>query len=181
MSKTHIPRARRRLPPLNALCAFEACARLGSTVAAASELGVTHGAVSKQVALLESWLDTALFDRGGVRLTTTAAGARYAAALGRAFDTIDATTRELAEPASVVRVSTTASFAALWLLPRLPRFRALHPDVESLRRRLRESLAATSGSAPQNWPHASMLSPVARRSHISRGLWRWRAFCGTAC
>ena len=130
MSKTHIPRARRRLPPLNALCAFEACARLGSTVAAASELGVTHGAVSKQVALLESWLDTALFDRGGVRLTTTAAGARYAAALGRAFDTIDATTRELAEPASVVRVSTTASFAALWLLPRLPRFRALHPDVE---------------------------------------------------
>ena len=131
MSESH---SRRKLPPLNAVCAFEACARLGSTVAAASELGVTHGAVSKQIALLESWLELPLFDRGGVRLTPTAAGARFAAALGRSLDGIDAATRSLTEAAadagSVVRVSTTSSFAALWLLPRLGQFRALHPGVE---------------------------------------------------
>lgn len=131
MSESH---SRRKLPPLNAVCAFEACARLGSTVAAASELGVTHGAVSKQIALLESWLELPLFDRAGVRLRPTAAGARFAATLGRSLDGIDAATRSLTEAASetgsVVRVSTTSSFAALWLLPRLGQFRALHPGVE---------------------------------------------------
>lgn len=133
MTKTHIARTRRRLPPLNAVVAFEACARLGSTVAAAAELGVTHGAVSKQLALLESWLEVALFDRGGARLFPTAVGARFAAALGRALDSIDAATRDADETRtaqSVVRVSTTASFAALWLLPRLGAFRANHPRIE---------------------------------------------------
>jgi LysR family transcriptional regulator, glycine cleavage system transcriptional activator len=134
VSKSHRPRGRRRLPPLNALCAFEACARLGSAVAAAGELGVTHGAISKQIALLEAWLELALFDRSGVRLAPTPTGARYAAALGRALDQVDAATRDIAGSAAgapaVVRVSTTASFAALWLLPRLAAFRALHPGIE---------------------------------------------------
>jgi LysR family glycine cleavage system transcriptional activator len=119
---------------LNALCAFEAAARLGSTVAAGRELGVTHGAISKQVALLEAWLELALFERTGGRLLPTQAGARFAAALGRALDGIDRSTRDLAESASaaatVIRVSTTASFAALWLLPRLATFAAKHPDYE---------------------------------------------------
>ncbi len=129
MRRTHT--SRRRLPPLNAACAFEATARLGSTVAAAGELSVTHGAVSKQIALLESWLDVPLFDRSGVRLVPTEAGARYAAALGGALDELHAATLELPEPATdVVRISTTASFAALWLLPRLADFRARHPDIE---------------------------------------------------
>ena len=129
MSNSH---SRRRLPPLNAARAFEACARLGSTVAAAAALGVTHGAVSKQISVLESWLGVSLFHRAGVRLSPTSAGARYAAALGRAFDALDLATRELAESpraGNIVRVSTTASFAALWLLPRLGAFRARHPDV----------------------------------------------------
>lgn len=133
VSQSHTT-SRRRLPPLNAATAFEACARLGSTVAAAAELRVTHGAVSKQVALLESWLAVALFDRGGVRLVPTAAGARYAAALGRALDGVDAATLEALGAAvgagEIVRVSTTASFAALWLLPRLSGFRAQHPGIE---------------------------------------------------
>jgi DNA-binding transcriptional LysR family regulator len=114
--------------------AFEATARLGSTVAAASELGVTHGAISKQIALLESWLEVALFDRSGVRLAPSQSGARYAAVLGRAFDEIAAATRAIDESNAsaehVVRVSTTASFASLWLLPRLARFRAAHAGVE---------------------------------------------------
>ncbi|HKA87108.1 MAG TPA: LysR substrate-binding domain-containing protein [Haliangiales bacterium] len=133
MRKSHRSHGRRRLPPLTAACAFEACARHGSTVAAAAELGVTHGAVSKQVALLERWLEVALFDRTGGRLTPTSAGARYAATLGRALDQIDAATRDAAAAdagTAVVRVSTTASFAALWLLPRLPAFRAHHPGIE---------------------------------------------------
>jgi LysR family glycine cleavage system transcriptional activator len=128
------PRYGRRLPPLNAVCAFEACVRLGSTVAAASELGVTHGAVSKQLSLLEGWLDIALFERGGVRLVPTAAGIRYAEVLGRALDLVDGATRNVGDTAgraaTVVRVSATASFAELWLLPRLSRFRELHPSIE---------------------------------------------------
>ena len=123
----------RRLPPLNAVCAFEACVRLGSTVAAATELSVTHGAISKQVAQLEGWLDIALFDRGGPRLVPTAAGIRYAAVLGRALDLVDGATLRVGAAAgrtAVVRVSTTASFAELWLLPRLAGFRARHPGIE---------------------------------------------------
>src|SRR5262245_58196901 len=69
VSSSHRPGRGRALPPLNALRAFEACARLGSTVAAAAELGVTHGAISKQVALLERWVGMPLFERGGGRLT----------------------------------------------------------------------------------------------------------------
>jgi DNA-binding transcriptional LysR family regulator len=114
--------------------AFEVTARLGSTVAAATELGVTHGAVSKQIALLESWLEVALFDRSGVRLAPSQSGARYAAVLGRAFDEISLATGTLEESSlaaeGVVRVSTTASFASLWLLPRLARFREAHVGVE---------------------------------------------------
>src|SRR5262249_29847435 len=76
----------RRMPRLNALRAFEACVRLGSTVAAAAELAVTHGAVSKQVALLERWLGVALFERGRGRLVPSAEAARFAAALASALD-----------------------------------------------------------------------------------------------
>ncbi|WP_394833290.1 LysR substrate-binding domain-containing protein [Pendulispora rubella] len=135
MSKIHRSSAgpARQLPPLNAVRAFEAAARLGSTVAAASELGVTHGAVSKQIAQLEAWLEVPLFDRTGVRLSPTAAGAQYAAALGEVFEIVAAATREVtraARRAATVRVSTTTAFAASWLLPRLPAFQALHPEAE---------------------------------------------------
>ncbi len=134
VNETHTRSDRRRLPPLHAARAFEACARLGSTTAAAAELGVTHGAVSKQVAVLEAWLGVSLFDRRGARLIATPGGARYAAALKRSLDAIEAATRAVlpsgARAAHVVRVSTTASFAALWLVPRLPAFRARHPGIE---------------------------------------------------
>ncbi len=134
VNETHTRPGRRRLPPLHAARAFEACARLGSTTAAAAELGVTHGAVSKQVAALEAWLGVNLFDRRGARLIPTPGGARYAAALRRSFDGMEAATRAVlpagAAGAPVVRVSTTASFAALWLVPRLPAFRARHPGIE---------------------------------------------------
>jgi LysR family glycine cleavage system transcriptional activator len=131
VSKSHrLPR--RKLPPLSAVRAFEATARLGSTVAAASELGVTHGAISRQIKSLEERLSRPLFEREGGRLVLTREGKRYAASAEQAFDVLDAATRELSGAADepVVRISTTSSFAAKWLLPRLPRFRARHRGIE---------------------------------------------------
>ncbi len=122
------------MPPLNALRAFEACARLGSTVAAAAELGVTHGAVSKQLATLEAWLGTPLFERGRARLFATPAAARYALTLSSALDLVERGTEALrateAGSPDLVRLSTTGSVAALWLIPRLAAFRARHPGIE---------------------------------------------------
>ena len=124
----------RRLPPLNALRAFEACARLGSTVAAAAELGVTHGAISKQVSLLERWLGVPLFERGGGRLVPTPESARYAAALASALDLVERSTEVLRATGTdlprLVRLTTTGSVASLWLVPRLAAFRARNPGIE---------------------------------------------------
>ena len=74
------------LPPLNALRAFEVAARLGSLSRAADELHVTHGAVSRQVRLLEEAVGTPLFERAGRGLRLTAAGMRLRDAAGDAFD-----------------------------------------------------------------------------------------------
>jgi len=132
VSSSHSPA--RRLPPLNALRAFEACARLGSTVAAAAELGVTHGAISKQVALLERWVGMPLFDRGGGRLTPTPEAGRYAAALASALELVERSTEVLRATGTdlprLVRLTTTGSVASLWLVPRLAAFRAANPGVE---------------------------------------------------
>lgn len=113
---------------------FEAVVRLGSTVAAAQELRLTHGAVSRRVRALEDHLGVPLLDRGrGGRLVPTEAGARFATAAQQALGTL----AEAAEATSdrktrlnSVRVNMTASFAALWLVPRLPRFRSRHPAFE---------------------------------------------------
>jgi LysR family glycine cleavage system transcriptional activator len=78
----------RRLPPLNALRAFEAAARLGSFERAASELHVTHGAVSRHVQLLEDWLGVPMFRRLNRRVELTEPGKAYLAEIGAAFDRI---------------------------------------------------------------------------------------------
>jgi DNA-binding transcriptional LysR family regulator len=75
-----------RLPPLNALKAFDAAARHLGLTPAAAELHVTHGAVSRQVAALEEHLQVALFVRGTRGLRLTAEGARLARAVAGAFD-----------------------------------------------------------------------------------------------
>ncbi|MDB5652408.1 MAG: transcriptional regulator, partial [Tardiphaga sp.] len=78
---------RRSLPPLNAVRAFEAAARLGSFKEAAAELSVTHSAVSQQVRLLEQWLGTpALFRRSVRRVVLTPAGAALLAEFGPALE-----------------------------------------------------------------------------------------------
>jgi len=78
-----LTRLRRRLPPLNALRAFEAAARLGSFKQAAAELHVTHGAVSRHVQVLEHWLGTPMFRRLNRRVLLTDAGNAYLAEVGQ--------------------------------------------------------------------------------------------------
>jgi LysR family transcriptional regulator, glycine cleavage system transcriptional activator len=127
---------RRHLPPLNAVRAFEAAARHGSFKDAADELGVTHGAVSRQIHLIEDWLGPpALFHRRPRGVTLTQDGVALLAEFGPALDRIAAITRRHRErqggprPA-VLRVNALATFSLRWLLPRLPRFRAEHADIE---------------------------------------------------
>jgi LysR family transcriptional regulator, glycine cleavage system transcriptional activator len=127
---------RRSLPPLNAVRAFEAAARLGSFKEAAAELSVTHGAVSQQIRLLEDWLGLpALFRRSVRRVVLTPAGAALLAEFGPALDRISAAVqqhraRRGEAPAAVLRVNALATFSMRWLLPRISRFREEHPDVE---------------------------------------------------
>lgn len=127
---------RRALPPLNAVRAFEAAARLGSFKEAAGELGVTHGAISQQVRLLEDRLGApALFWRSTRRVTLTPAGTALLEEIGPALDRISsAVQRHRAThgevPAAVLRVNALATFSMRWLLPRLSRFRDERPDIE---------------------------------------------------
>lgn len=119
-------------PPLNALRAFEAIARTGSFRAAAESLCVTQSAISHQVRHLEDWLGLHLFDRSGRVPRLLPRGAALARDLTTAFDGIDAACRR-ARPASAddaVVVAAIPSVAVCWLIPRLPRFRALHPDIQ---------------------------------------------------
>ncbi|HUH86402.1 MAG TPA: LysR substrate-binding domain-containing protein [Stellaceae bacterium] len=123
--------AKRTLPSLNGLRAFETAARLGSLVAAAAELGVTAGAISQQVRALEDRLGFALFTRRPQSLAATRAGLALLPVLTEAFDAIDAALRRLAAPAAALplRVACPAGFAASWLLPRLPRFQERAPGI----------------------------------------------------
>jgi len=126
------PHERRRLPPLNALRAFEAAARHLNFSRAADELSVTPGAVSQQIQNLEDYVGAALFKRTPKGLLLTDAAQTALPALREAFD-------RLAEAASLLtaavdgrRLSLTAppSFAAKWLVPRLGAFEQAHPQVD---------------------------------------------------
>lgn len=117
-------------PPLNALRAFEAFARHGAMTAAATELCVTHGAVSRQVAALQDHLGVALVVGPRHRLTLTPTGAELAARLSEAFATIgDAVDMARRDERREIEISCLGTFALKWLIPRLPGFMALHPDI----------------------------------------------------
>lgn len=120
------------LPPLNALRAFVAAARHGSFRAAADELCVTTGAVSRQVRLLEDWLGLGLFDRSRRQVRLTLVGARYFVRVAELFDQLATATGSVRETngARVLHLDCIPTFAMHWLLPRLPAFKAAFPDVE---------------------------------------------------
>jgi LysR family glycine cleavage system transcriptional activator len=121
----------RTIPPLSALRAFEATARLGGFSAAARSLNVTHAAVAQQVRALEAELGVALVYRDGRALALTPAGARLAEGVSEGFGLVQRAVDgvRVGRGDGPVRVTLTASFAAQWLMPRLRDFWARHPDV----------------------------------------------------
>jgi LysR family glycine cleavage system transcriptional activator len=122
---------RRRLPPLNALRAFEAAARVESFTRAAEELNVTQGAVSQQVKALESSLGVTLFRRERQRLHLTEAGRDYLTVVRDALDRIEVGTERLTQRRGpgMLSVSTSPDFAAKWLVHRLGAFADRHSDI----------------------------------------------------
>jgi LysR family transcriptional regulator, glycine cleavage system transcriptional activator len=122
----------RRLPPLNAVKAFEAAARNKSFTRAAEELHVTPGAVSRQVKALEATLGLKLFNREHQRLVITEAGRDYLAVVRDALDQIAAGTERLVrrQRSGVLTVSVSLDFAAKWLVNRLGRFAETHPEID---------------------------------------------------
>jgi LysR family glycine cleavage system transcriptional activator len=123
---------RSRLPPLNALRAFEAAARHESFTRAAEELCVTQGAVSHQVKALEMELAVKLFNRERQRLIITEAGRDYLAVVRDALDRIAIGTERLLQRqnAGMLTVSTSPDFAAKWLVHRLGHFVEAHPEID---------------------------------------------------
>lgn len=121
----------RDFPSLTALRAFEAAARLQSFSLAARELNVTHAAVAQQVRALEADLGRELIYRQGRGMALTTEGARLAQVLAEGFRTIGQVVSDLraGQPGAPLRLTLTPAFAAQWLMPRLKRFWAEHPEV----------------------------------------------------
>jgi DNA-binding transcriptional LysR family regulator len=155
----------RRLPPLNALRVFEVAARTGSYTAAASELGLTHGAVSRQIAALESWLGQALFVKNGRRMTPTPIASVFASEVSLSFDRLATAAAAAGRPGArrILRVSAPTSFAMRWLIPRLDQFHRANPNIEvavttasTIEDELRGGfdVAVRRGTVRENaWPH----------------------------
>lgn len=120
-----------RIPPLNALRAFEAVARLGSFRAAADALCVTQSAISHQVRNLEMWMGKPLFEREGNRTRLLPHGRDLAGSLSGSFKEIEAACLRSRASSQALVIAAIPSIAMCWLIPRLSRFRAAHPTIET--------------------------------------------------
>lgn len=123
---------RRLAPPLHLLRAFSTVARFDSVSRAAEALHLTQSAVSKQVKELEGWVGTPLFARSRKRLALTPAGARYEQAVRAVLAQLEAATLELItsdDGGGALHLSSLPTFAAKWLIPRLPQFQQQHPQI----------------------------------------------------
>lgn len=120
----------RELPPLGWLRTFEAAARHLSFTGAARDLNMTQSAVSQQIKALEGHLGRTLFHRRPRALELTQAGRTYLPIVRDAFSTLRQGTRTVVgETERTLNIHANLTFAVRWLAPRLPRFRALHPDL----------------------------------------------------
>lgn len=119
-------------PPLTAMRAFEAAARLGGFVAAAEELNVTAGAVSQQIKALEGWAGVALFHRSAQGVVLTEAGRTLQPSFRSAFDALADATHALRNLSAEVEIHIAAlpSVAQLWLPPRLGKIRSHFPQLK---------------------------------------------------
>lgn len=124
---------RRRLPSTQALACFEAAARHQSYTRAAQELSLTQGAVSRQVAALEAQLGVNLFKRGQHGMVLTAAGADYARQVAQRLDALERDTLDVRSrqgQGDRVAIASVPTFAARWLIPRLPLLAKAHPQLQ---------------------------------------------------
>ena len=180
---------RRFLPPMSALAAFEAAARLQSFTAAAAELNLTQSAVSRQIRTLEVQLGAELFVRERQTVRLSAAGEAYAPEVRRALQQIAAATLALrANPqGGTLNLAILPTFGTRWLAPRLPGFLAAHPGITiNLSTRLApfdfqaDPLDAAIHYGPPEWPGARLdflmnetvvpaCSPALREQHQLRG------------
>lgn len=138
----------RKLPPLNALRAFEAAGRHGSFTAAAQELHVTHGAVSRHVAQLEGWLNVPLFHRSASHVRLTEGGRTYLKEVTAILDRLAMASLQLQQQAAprALRVNAPPTFTMQWMIPRMSLFQRRHPDIE---------IRLTTATAPVNFEDAS--------------------------
>jgi LysR family transcriptional regulator, glycine cleavage system transcriptional activator len=125
-------RIRQRPLAVGNLRAFEAVARLASFRAAGDELHLTQPAISRQIRSLEDELGATLFLRGTRHVELTASGAALLRAVAPCLDRLDASVRQIRNQGARLRITVTtfASFASLWLIPRLQDFQRQHPDID---------------------------------------------------
>jgi LysR family glycine cleavage system transcriptional activator len=122
-----------RLPPMNAVRAFEAVGRHLSITLAAEELHVTPGAISRQVQTLEEFLGTPLLKRGHRQVTLTRHGADFHRAAARAVDLLRAAASRMRKAGrKQLKIRAYTTFAMRWLIPRLSGFQSAHPEIEVL-------------------------------------------------
>ena len=174
----------RRLPPLNALRAFEAAARHLNFTRAAAELNVTQAAISHQIKSLEEHLGLPLFRRLNRAMMLTEEGQTLFPAVRDALDGLAEAAERLRarETGGTLTVSTLPSFAVKWLVPRMSRFQDRHPDID-LRISAKEHLADFArdgidvgirfggGSWPgvrAEWLADEALTPVCSRALLPR-------------
>lgn len=159
----------RRLPPLTALRAFEATARLASVTAAAAELGVSHSAVSQQIGQLENYFGQKLFERPGRRVEMTPAAAALLEDVRDAFDRIAAASEQLTRRGvqRIVTINATPSFAMHWMIPRIAAFQSEHPNLE-----LRVTTSAAPGISHLDRPYDLVIrrEKMTREGYVCRPL-----------
>jgi LysR family glycine cleavage system transcriptional activator len=174
-----------RLPPLNAIRAFEAAARHMSITLAADELSVTPGAVSRQIKSLEETLGLQLLKRGHRQISLTRQGADYYRAVARAIESLRDATRRLKRRSQrkQLRIRAYTTFAMRWLIPRLSGFHAAHPDIEVLLKASlepvdfrKEDIDGAIRLGDGNWPGTrslrlldNILAPVASPELLKKG------------
>ena len=129
----------RPLPPLNSVKAFEAAARHLSFTKAGDELCVTHGAISKQIQVLEQWLGSSLFRRLPRGLELTEDGCSLHAEVNSMLNSLAAVADKIRQQQQtrIIRVQSLPTFTMRWLIPRLPDFQRRYPEIE-----IRLSIAA---------------------------------------
>lgn len=174
-----------RLPPLNAIRAFEAVARHLSITLAADELSVTPGAVSRQIKSLEDSLGLELFKRSHRQISLTRQGSDYFKAVSKAIEDLREATRKLKQrkQRKQLKIRAYTTFAMRWLIPRLSDFHAQHPEIEVLLKAStdpvdfrKEDIDGAVRLGDGNWPGAhihrlvsNILAPVISPATLAAG------------